>query len=151
MKLKQYIVVNKELMMSSGKLAAQVSHASMAFLSTAIRDSIKESGEYMPNIDDNPATIRFPMEINADIYNGWIDEAFTKVVLSAKNENRLERVKREAVELGFKEGRDFFCIRDNCLTELEPDETGTRFTCIGFAPMEPGALDAVVGKLQLYK
>ena len=33
---KQIIVVNKELNMSKGKMAAQVSHASMAFLSSWI-------------------------------------------------------------------------------------------------------------------
>ena len=37
MHMKQTIVVNKELNMSPGKLSAQVSHASMAFLTTMIQ------------------------------------------------------------------------------------------------------------------
>ena len=46
---------------------------------------------------------------------------------------------------------DFFCIRDNCLTELTPDETGTRWTCIGFKPMDSEKIDKVTKKLQLFK
>ena len=36
---KQIIIARKDLDMSSGKLAAQVSHASMAFLTSELRDS----------------------------------------------------------------------------------------------------------------
>ena len=39
---KQIIVVNKELNMSKGKMAAQVSHASMAFLTRMIQKNTKE-------------------------------------------------------------------------------------------------------------
>ena len=36
---KQIIIARKDLDMSPGKLAAQVSHASMAFLTSELRDS----------------------------------------------------------------------------------------------------------------
>ena len=39
MPIKQVIVVNKDLKMSGGKLGAQVSHASMAFLTTMIQNN----------------------------------------------------------------------------------------------------------------
>ena len=39
---KQIIIVRKDLRMSTGKLAAQVSHASMAFLTSMIRNNIKK-------------------------------------------------------------------------------------------------------------
>ena len=38
---KQIIIVNKELNMSKGKMAAQVSHASMAFLTRMIQKNAK--------------------------------------------------------------------------------------------------------------
>ena len=50
--MRQLIIARKDLQMSPGKLAAQVSHASMAFLSNLIRNSgadrrvSMETGEY---------------------------------------------------------------------------------------------------------
>jgi PTH2 family peptidyl-tRNA hydrolase len=73
------------------------------------------------------------------------------VILEAKNENKMVQVVEKAKEIGLVEGRDFFCIRDACLTELTPDETGTRWTCIGFRPMESEIIDQVTKRLQLYK
>ena len=49
------------------------------------------------------------------------------------------------------ENIDFFCIRDACLTELTPDETGTRWTCIGFKPMDAERIDPITKRLQLFK
>ena len=53
--MKQLIIARKDLDMSPGKLAAQVSHASMAFLTNRIRSSgqrgLKESIRRMPSQD----------------------------------------------------------------------------------------------------
>ena len=37
--MRQLIIARKDLNMSAGKLAAQVSHASMAFLTTPLKDA----------------------------------------------------------------------------------------------------------------
>jgi PTH2 family peptidyl-tRNA hydrolase len=63
----------------------------------------------------------------------------------------MQKIVEKAKGAGMVEGREFFCIRDACLTELTPDETGTRWTCIGFAPMDAEKIDSVTGKLQLYR
>ena len=42
--IKQLIIVRKDLDLSPGKLSAQVSHASMAFLSNWIRNHLDENG-----------------------------------------------------------------------------------------------------------
>lgn len=198
---KQIIVVNKELNMSKGKMAAQVSHASMAFLTRMIQANtrkiadgrryawqIDEKGRKTPQmykrgdldtwarearirgedyfyvrpVDPNDpygelelCEPRYHYETNMvvdnDIYEQWMGGVFTKVILSAKNENEMNKVVQKAIDAGMVEGVDFFCIRDACLTELTPDETGTRWTCIGFAPMDAEKIDAVTKKLQLFR
>ena len=58
--------------------------------------------------------------------------------------------------LGLQEGLDFFLIRDNCLTELEPEEidengVGRTLTCIGFRPLPDDLAHQISRKYQLYK
>ena len=61
-----------------------------------------------------------------------------------------------AEEIGLKEGKDFFFIKDNCLTELEPEEidengVGRVLTCIGFKPLPDDIAHKISKKFQLYK
>lgn len=197
--LKQTIVVNKELHMSPGKMSAQVSHASMAFLTTMIQKSAKQvllngikrypvyQADGVPQgykrtdlsqwanqarqdnkdcfyarpIDaNNPCgelqlcepeyVYESTVQMDKDLYEDWIGGIFTKVILEAKNESQMQKVVDKAIEAGLVEGRDFFCIRDACLTELTPDETGTRWTCIGFRPLPPDVIGPITKRLQLY-
>jgi PTH2 family peptidyl-tRNA hydrolase len=196
---KQVIVVNKELGMTGGKLSAQVSHGSMAFLTRMIQANAtkcienryaawedtthakpqlykrndlntwakeaRERGDdyfYAKPVDPNDKYGELElcapnhhyechMNIDKDLYEQWMGGLFTKVILSAKNEAQMQKIVEKAKDAGMVEGREFFCIRDACLTELTPDETGTRWTCIGFAPMDAEKIDSVTGKLQLYR
>ena len=140
--MKQLIIARKDLRMSPGKLAAQVSHASMAFLSQWIRD----------NANWNCHVDGFLDECTME----WIHGIFTKIVCGAKNKNHLLKAVKIAEELGLKEGEDFFLIKDNCLTELEPEETdqngvGRTLTCIGFKPLPDETVHAISKKYQLLK
>lgn len=140
---KQIIIVRKDLKMSIGKICSQVSHASMAFLSTFIKNNADLDGHIDGYIDKC-------------IYHNWINGIFTKVVLEADNRNHLLKAMKMAEELGMVEGEDFFLIKDNCLTELEPEEydengTGRTLTCIGFRPMESEIIDKIGKKYQLYR
>lgn len=203
---KQIIIVNKELGMSKGKMAAQVSHASMAFLTRCIqRNTVKISDNAYPTweyvwdknwIDKIKRPQRYrrqdldlwaeearnkgedffyakPVDpdnkygklelcepdhhyktefiIDKDLYEQWMGGLFTKVILSAKNENEMNKIITKAKEEGMIENEDFFCIRDACLTELTPDETGSRWTCIGFKPMDASVIDPITKRLQLFK
>ena len=140
---KQVIIARKDLGMSPGKLAAQVAHGSMAFLTNRIKEVARRDymdGYYL-------ATLAF----NDELFDNWINAAFTKTVLKAKNKNQLLKAKTMAEELGMKEGIDFFCIYDNCLTELEPEEEdGRTLTVIGFKPMDAKIIDQIGKKYQLY-
>ena len=143
---KQIIIARSDLNMSPGKLAAQVSHASMAFLTWMIRNNTSKT---------NTDFYQTHFLINKNIYEQWINGIFTKCVLKAKNRNQLLKAKTMAEELGMKEGEDFFLIKDCCLTELEPEEVdengiGRTLTCIGFKPMNSEIIDKIGKKYQLY-
>lgn len=139
---KQIIIARKDLNMSSGKLAAQVSHGSMSFLTWIIRNNshpLACQGEYESKF-----------RIENDLYEQWINGEFTKCILQAKNKNQLLKAKTMAEELGMKEGKDFWLIYDNCHTELEPEENGRTLTVIGFKPMDSEIIDQIGRKYHLY-
>lgn len=141
--MRQIIIARKDLNMSPGKLAAQVAHASMAFMSAWIRNHADWNGyieDYFPE----------------DIYTKWILQTFTKTVCEAKNRNQLMKAIAIANELGLEEDIDYFLIKDNCLTELEPEEVdengvGRVLTCIGFKPLDDETAWKISKKFQLYK
>lgn len=205
--MKQLIIARKDLQMSPGKLAAQVSHASMAFLTNALRKNERkvldcdcipsttydkeghkqyrlykrndlctwsieafERGElyvyYRPVNPNNPygalelcePTYHYEANISIDMntWEEWIRGSFTKIVCEAKNKYQLEKAIVFARELGLEEGKDFFLIKDNCLTELEPEEidengVGHTLTCIGFRPLPDNICNQLSKKYQLYK
>ena len=207
--MRQLIIARKDLSMSPGKLAAQVSHASMAFLTGSIRENAKPVWRYqmMPSTRINPLTgekgcrpykradlcffakqayeagketftVR-PVEpekplgdlelceneiaayscdltIDKDVYEQWIQGIFTKTICEARNRNHLMKAVTIAEELGLAEGVDFFLIKDNCLTELEPEEVGKdgigrTLTCIGFRPLSDEVAHTISRRYQLYR
>ena len=126
---KQIIIARKDLNMSPGKLAAQVSHASMAFLSGDIKKHSLPITKAMlnglwkqvePGDEEIIEVYNVAMSIDKDLYEQWLDGIFTKCILEAKNKNKLLKAKKMAEDMRMKENEDFFLIRDCCLTELEP-------------------------------
>ena len=209
--MRQLIIARKDLSMSPGKLAAQVSHASMAFLTVQIRQNAEKVWKYktLPPFQAKPFTgerktgprpykhgelSQFsqeayengqdyftvrpvdPEDSNAglelceneydcysatidilrDVYEEWIQGIFTKTICEAKNRNQLMKAVTLAKELGLQEETDFFLIKDNCLTELEPEEVdengvGRTLTCIGFRPLPDDIAHQISRKFQLYR
>lgn len=142
---KEYIIVNKSLGMSAGKLAVQVSHASMAFITNRLRESI------VSNLDeDGKEYYMCSLKIEKDLMDKWIGGIFTKVCMEAKNDNAMNKVVKHLEENGFKEGVDFYKIVDVGTTEFN----GTpHWTAIGLVPMDSNREDlkkALKG-LQLFK
>ena len=139
---KQIIIARKDLGMSPGKLAAQVSHGSMAFLTNAIKKNVTARTE---------TKILCSLPFDKDLFDEWINGSFTKIILEAKNKYQLEKAVMIAKEIGLEEGKDFFQIRDNCLTELEPeDNDGRTLTCIGFRPLDAEAANKISKKFHLW-
>lgn len=214
--MRQLIIARKDLGMSMGKLAAQVSHASMAYFMNIIKSNTKKymdpefrqmrvydptyaslhnekrmvlyrhpdlykwceeaynQGKNYFYIKETPTdskynkklelvnredithhyTTKFQMDLN--LYDNWINGIFTKTVCEAKNKNHLLKAVDKAKELGLEERKDFFLIKDNCLTELEPEEidengVGRTLTCIGFKPLPDDVAHEISRKYQLYK
>lgn len=88
---KQLIIARRDLNMSPGKLAAQVSHASIAFLLEKLYWGSKERDGLMYHIG---------ISLDRDLFHNWIAEAETKVVCRAKNKNDLLKAVKIAEELG---------------------------------------------------
>ena len=152
--MRQLIIARKDLNMSPGKLAAQVSHASMAFLSHMIR----EGGLQKRVSLDTGEMERYEIVITMDpaVYDDWFCGIFTKTICAAKNRNQLMKAVSLAEEMGLAENQDFFLIKDNCLTELVPEEigedgVGRTLTCIGFRPLPDDMAHAISRKFQLLK
>lgn len=151
--MRQLIIARKDLNMSAGKLAAQVSHASMAFLTAPLRET-KDDKNKIKRIENGEYV--FEIKIDAETYDNWICGIFTKTICEARNKNQLLKAKNIAEELGMEEGKDFFLINDNCMTELEPEEidengVGRTLTCIGFRPLPDDVAHEISRKFQLYR
>lgn len=130
---KQLIIARRDLNMSLGKLAAQVSHASSAFLIEMIRDSWPEKAQGFYQVN---------YRLDEDIYDNWINDGVTKVV----NRGKLEKAIEKAKELGMIEGVDYFPIVDACRTELIPESPQGTLTC----PMEAEKIDEIGKDFHLY-
>ena len=144
---KQVIVVNKGLGMSKGKMAAQVAHASEAFL---LKQFLLGNGEKHLLLDLDTRRLKgyvLQIPVDLDVYE-WITSSYTKVVCEVDNEAELQKVIDKAIKNGFEEDKDFFKIIDNGYTEFNNEKT---WTCIGFRPMKSEDIDKVTKRLRLYK
>lgn len=139
--MKQLIIARRDLDMSPGKLAAQVAHASSAFLIEMIRDSWPEKAQGFYHVN---------YRLDEDIYDNWINDGVTKVVCGAHNKSKLEKAIEKAKELGMIEGVDYFPIVDACRTELTPETPQGILTCVGFRPMEAEKIDEIGKDFHLY-
>lgn len=102
---KQIIIARKDLDMSPGKLAAQVSHASMAFLTNLI----KKNAEIVNSSEDGSGyQYKSTLSFDSELFEEWILGAFTKIVLGARNKNQLLKAIEMAKEQGWKKERSSF-------------------------------------------
>lgn len=152
--MRQLIIARKDLQMSPGKLAAQCCHAAMAFLTNHLRDesNVIKTISLTTGAEGYTAKTYFSKEV----YEEWICGVFTKTICEARNRNQLMKAVEMAKELGLEEGKDFFLIKDCCLTELNPEEVdengvGRTLTCIGFRPLPDELAHQISRKYQLYR
>lgn len=136
---KQVIVVNKELNMSAGKMAAMVAHGSIAFLTKCIR-RCEKSHDAINN------ELHFIGKIDSGIYYEWIAGGFTKVILEVENEAQMKTVIAKAIEHDMHLDYDFFNIVDES-TEFEGVPC---WAVIAFAPMDADRINQVTGHLNLF-
>jgi peptidyl-tRNA hydrolase len=141
-KYKQIIVTRLDLNLSAGRMAAYVSHGSMAFLTTALRQNARRL---------DAETVRTVCDFNYGLWTDWLAGSFTKVVVGARDKTAIDELISLAESHGLVEGKDFFPIYEDLSSQLiseEPD--GKTLVCVGFRPMMSHEIDPVTRKLRLY-
>lgn len=129
-RIKQVILIRKDLKMRRGKEIAQGSHASMDFLISELRMQLGEGRDQ--------AKLSFtPEEIS------WITRGMAKVCLQVQSEEELLSFHEKALEAGLKS----YVIRDSGRTEFNGVPT---YTACAIGPDIANRIDAITGSLGLY-
>lgn len=129
METKQVIVVRKDLNMRKGKLAAQVAHASMKVI----------LNQAIVNILKTKYTIHL---MNGSALYDWLNNLFTKVVVSCNSEEELLELHKKA-----KEENILCClIQDSGKTEFHGVPT---YTTLAIGPDYSENIDKITGHLSL--
>ncbi len=128
MKIKQVILIRKDLKMRRGKEIAQGSHASMAFLVNQLRGQ----------------PIAETMQVSLDAATRqWLEVGVAKVCLRVNSEQELVDCHDRARAIGLKA----HLIRDSGRTEFAGVPT---LTACAIGPDEEALIDTITGDLTLY-
>lgn len=126
--------------MNRGKIAAQVSHASMGVLLKKMRNGVSLENYKAPETNYD---LVLQVEKNTD-FAYWIENEFRKIVLYCKNEEALLNLKSE-----LENNNILYCeIRDKGYTAFNGKET---LTCIGIEPLKKSILNQFTKKFQILK
>lgn len=125
---KQVIVMRKDLNMRKGKMCAQASHASMAFITRRLAPCCSRHD-----------ALKFRL---ADVELEWLNNSFTKICVSVNSEAELIDVKAEADAARI----ECHVVQDNGLTEFRGVPT---VTCLALGPDYSDKIDAITGHLAL--
>jgi len=139
LKTKQVIVVRRDLKMKHGKMASQVAHAAMSFLTR--EGNIGCYIDYL--INDVFLNSDEDIDIHSDAIRDWLQNSFTKVVLGVGNEEELRELEKKAIEAGVMA----HLVVDNGRTVFNGESTAT---CLALGPDWNEKLDELVGHLKLY-
>ena len=138
MNTKQVIVIRKDLNMRKGKMIAQGSHASMAFLT-------KQGGLYC-NLGTGLKPVDYFMtEVNEDQVNEighWLRNSFRKICVYVNSEEELVAVHQKALDSGLIT----HIVEDNGLTEFHGVKT---LTCCAIGPHFCHKFDGLTDHLPL--
>lgn len=139
MNVKQVIIARRDLKMSPGKLAAQVSHASMGavFQMGKVHESFNAKNELITREYILP--IQHLPSIDEWLFNG----SFTKVVLAVESELELRDLHAKLQSVGLFP----VLIEDNGRTEFGGVTTAT---CVGLPPYVSEEIDKFTGHLRLF-
>ena len=138
MNVKQVIVVRKDLNMRKGKIAAQVAHGSMAFLTRGGLDDIygiKHKNEMRFATDW--MKVSFAKEVKE-----WLENSFKKVVVYVDSEDEIWEIDKRARKANLVS----HIVTDRGLTEFNGVTT---LTCVAIGPHEVSKFEGVTDGLPL--
>lgn len=118
--IKQVIVIRKDLNMRKGKMVAQGSHASIAFLTRRIQNN-------------EPLT---------EVQNQWLQNSFVKICVSVDSEQELLEIQEKATSNGI----ECHLVTDNGTTEFGGVPTKT---CLALGPDYAEKINEISGHLKL--
>jgi peptidyl-tRNA hydrolase, PTH2 family len=129
-KLKQVIVVRKDLNMRKGKIGSQSAHASRAFL---VAERLNTSGKKLPQDNEE-----FKKE--SDL---WIEQSQRTICLSINSEEELVALHQKALGLGLVS----HLITDHGMTEFKGVPTKT---CLAIGPHPDEKFEGLTDHLPLF-
>ena len=132
--VKQVIVMRNDLGMRKGKMIAQGSHSSIAFLTNKIKNSSPAQRDFGQS--------QFALINMSEAEELWIRGIFKKVCLKVDSEQELLDIHTKALEAGLVS----YLITDAGLTEFNGVPTNT---CIGIGPDYADKIDVITGHLKL--
>ena len=137
-RIKQVILIRKDLKMRRGKEIAQGSHASMQFLVEQINAQLSTGQPTINENDNRRTTVELsPKEAN------WLEKGMAKVCLRVDSEDQLLAFHEKAVAAGIKSN----LIQDSGRTEFNGKAT---LTACAIGPDYVTAIDEITGELTPY-
>lgn len=131
-RVKQVIVIRKDLNMRKGKMSAQSAHASLAVFFNMMKAN--------PKSDPNGG--HFEMDVANPFMLSWINGHFTKIGVSVNSEQELLDLHQQALAAGLP----CALIKDAGFTEFKEPT----YTTLAIGPDDPDKIDLITGKLSLF-
>jgi len=138
---KQVIVMRNDLGMRKGKMIAQGSHASIAFLTRrATRSHMYKFKRHHPSTKHKP---RIPAEVTfTHAECDWLETSFAKICVRVNSEEELLEIEQKARDAGL----EVHLITDSGKTEFNGVPTNT---CLAIGPDYSDNIDPITGELKL--
>ena len=140
-RIKQVILIRKDLKMRRGKEIAQGSHASMQFLTEQITTQINEQ-----TLSTTPSENSLPLNTSINLSSTeafWLSRGMAKVCLRVDSEQQLIAYHDKAIAAGIKS----FLITDSGRTEFNGQPT---VTACAIGPDFVSKIDTITGELTPY-
>ena len=153
---RRLFIVRKDLNLSPGKLAVQLSHCSESYWLNLIRqnaEKCKTQEEYR-RIRKKEPKYKYASNVfvSTEVFDEYITGDMVKTVCEANDLEHLKKAAKIAKDLFLREDVDFGFINDLCLTELTPENPdGTCTTAFWTAPLPDVTAHAISKKYQLYR
>jgi peptidyl-tRNA hydrolase, PTH2 family len=140
MKVKQIIVMRKDLKCRRGKMMAQAAHASMKVILDKMR---KIPYSVVSNNNKEGKFTEYTLTVSGNsALEQWLDGSFTKVVVGVDSLEELMEIHSEAKAMGMLTS----IIEDEGRTEFHGEKT---VTCVAIGPDTVERVDRVTGHLKL--